>query len=83
MLQKAVIANDYVTVSELDATTDWVVTFPTKSLYVAEWIPTATGAVNSDASAQPRAVHELLDLGSGRRRSRFGLRTDVDHVLRS
>ena len=53
VLQKAVIANDYVTVSELDATTDWVVTFPTKSLYVSEWIPTATGAVNSAASASP------------------------------
>ena len=53
VLQKAVIANDYVTVSELDATTDWVVTFPTKSLYVAEWIPTAQGAVDSVNSASP------------------------------
>ena len=52
VLQKAYIYNDYLTVSELNAATDWLVTMPTKRFYVNGWTPTATGAV-SPATASP------------------------------
>jgi hypothetical protein len=52
VLQKAYIYNDYLTVSDLNAATDWLVTMPTKRFYVNGWTPTAQGAV-SPATASP------------------------------
>ena len=39
VLMKRSIANDYLTVAALNASTDWVVTMPTKRFYVNGWTP--------------------------------------------
>ena len=39
VLSKVGIANDYLTVASLNASTDWVVTMPTKRFYVNGWTP--------------------------------------------
>jgi len=39
ILSKADISNDYLTVDSLNASTDWVITMPTKRFYVNGWTP--------------------------------------------
>lgn len=39
VLMKGSISNDYLTTADLNASTDWVVTMPTKRFYVNKWTP--------------------------------------------
>jgi len=43
VLMKYSISNDYLTVADLNASTDWVVTMPTKRFYVNGWTPANAG----------------------------------------
>ena len=53
MLSKWSISNDYLTVSSLNASTDWVVTMPTKRFYVNGWTPANTAELQLGYKVSP------------------------------